>query len=163
MEDKFKKLVSENRDEFEIHDSDADAIWKGIDIEMGKVHKLYWWKMAAAILLLMVVSLSVYSGYQSSLLPGEIIEAENYYSSHMTEKLQYIKSHNVEIDPIVFEDLEVLDKEYETLKKDLKDDVDNEEVIQAMMEMHRVKLTMLEQILNEIQDNESDTDNEISI
>ena len=115
MEDKFKKLVSTHRDEFEIHDADADALWKSIDSQMSKTHMPFWWKMAAAILMLMVIGLSVYSDHQSNVLPDEIIEAENYYSSHMTEKLKYIKSHNVEIDPVVFEDLDLLDKEYEAL------------------------------------------------
>jgi hypothetical protein len=49
--------------------------------------------------------------------------------------------------------MKLLDEEYKSLKNDLKDDADSEEVINAMIEYYRLKLEMLGKILLEIQKN----------
>ena len=60
----------------------------------------------------------------------------------------------------IWEDLELLDRAYEDLKKDLKEQVDQEEVALAMIENQRAKLKILEQVLDEIEskaDNNAET------
>ena len=163
MEDNFKKFVEDQKEGFEIYNTDNEVLWKQIDQKLNTSSQYYWLKIAASILLLFVAISTLYIRYTSSILPDEVIEAENYYSSHVTEQLKFIKSNNIEIDPLILQDLAELDKEYEELKNDLKDNMDNEDVIGAMMQTYRVKLKILEQILNEIKQDESETNDEISI
>ena len=54
-------------------------------------------------------------------------------------------------DPRVIEDLEAMDKAFAELKGDLEDNVDNEEVVAAMMENYQLKLRILEEILSELE------------
>jgi hypothetical protein len=43
-----------------------------------------------------------------------------------------------------------LDKVFEELKRDLKDNSDNEEVIEAMIQNYRIKLEVLDEILTQL-------------
>ena len=63
----------------------------------------------------------------------------------------------------VFTDLEQLDEVYKELMNDLQDNADNEEVVQAMIENYRIRLQILEQILNEIKGEQDEETDEISI
>ena len=63
-------------------------------------------------------------------------------------------------------DMVELDKVFEELKNDLKDNSDNEEVIEAMIQNYRFKLQMLEEILLQLNksknsENEKSSSNEI--
>ena len=65
-----------------------------------------------------------------------------------------IKSSRIELDPLIMEDMELLDNAYSELKSDLADGVDNEEVINAMISNYQIKLDILERILIEIKEKE---------
>ena len=55
-----------------------------------------------------------------------------------------------------------MDRAFAELKQDLKDNADNAEVIAAMMNHYRLKLQILEKMLNEIQEeNESEENNSV--
>ena len=56
-----------------------------------------------------------------------------------------------------------MDSDYSSLKKDLKDNADNQEVIDAMIDYYRLKLKMLEQILEELKNNDDKTENNKSV
>ena len=65
---------------------------------------------------------------------------------------------------LVKEDLNLLDSAYYELQQDLKDNVDSEEVISAMIQNYRIKLQVLEKVLDEIRTKEEkETSNEIII
>lgn len=163
MKDSFKDFVDSQREDFEIYDVDKDRLWDKIDQNIHPHHNISWWKIAAAVSLIFVISGAVFITLRAPELPQEVIEAENYYSSTMADQMRFIKSQNIEIDPIILKDLDTLDQQYESLKNDLKDDIDNEEVVSAMIATYRVKLEILEQILNEIQGNDTEEDDEVSI
>ncbi len=163
MKDNFKEFVNNQREDFEVYETDKDQLWNKIDQNLRPNNHTVWLKMAAAIALIFVISGTLYISLRTPSLPQEVIEVENYYSSTMADQMRFIKSQNIEIDPVILNDLDMLDQQYESLKNDLKDDINNEEVISAMIETYRVKLKILEQILNEIQGNDTDEDDEVSI
>jgi predicted CopG family antitoxin len=53
------------------------------------------------------------------------------------------------------DDMEELDEVYLELKEDLKDNVSNPEVIEAMILNYRVKLEILEDLLNQLNEKEN--------
>jgi hypothetical protein len=59
-------------------------------------------------------------------------------------------------DDRILEDLNAMDDAFADLKSDLEDNVDNEEVIMAMMENYRLKLQILEEILSKLEKEERD-------
>ena len=71
-----------------------------------------------------------------------------------------IEISTAEIDPEVQNELQILDEDYQSLKNDIRDDADSEEVINAMIEYYRLKLAMLEKILEEIQKNDDKDHND---
>jgi predicted CopG family antitoxin len=52
-------------------------------------------------------------------------------------------------------DMEELDEVYAELKEDLKDNASNPEVIEAMILNYRVKLEILEDLLNQLKEKEN--------
>ena len=82
------------------------------------------------------------------------------FQEKIEEKLDMIKASAEMIEPEVHIQLELLDDEYQSLRNDLKDNADSEEVINAMIENYRLKLHMLEKILEEIQKNNENIDYE---
>ena len=55
-------------------------------------------------------------------------------------------------------DMEELDEVYVELKEDLKDNASNPEVIEAMILNYRVKLEILEDLLNQLKQKENQND-----
>jgi hypothetical protein len=54
-----------------------------------------------------------------------------------------------------------MDKAFDEIKKDLQDDAANEEVIEAMMNHYRLKLEILERMLDEIKEHNEKGDTTI--
>ena len=101
------------------------------------------------------------SGSQGDGLKGrlaeEVLETELYYNAMVDEKYHelqpYFTSHpdlKAELDM----DLEELDNIYAELKDDLKENIGNPEVIEAMIQKHRTKVEILEDLLNQLKETE---------
>ena len=164
-QDNFKKFVSDQRQEFELYEADNQEMWSEIQRRLDQKDRFkppVWLKVAAVFALVFTSFVTWYAINNKQVLPQQVIEMEAYYGPLTGEKMQFIKS-NQDIDPAILQDLEVLDKAYKELKEDLKDDVDNQEVINAMIQTYRAKLKILEQILSEIQNETKDEGDEILI
>lgn len=99
-------------------------------------------------------------------LPKEVLEIEAYYQQQLKTKLTELKSHtNVfpEVEQDLNVDFEMLDEAYQELKNDLKDQMANEEVLDAMIRNHRLKLSILEDLLFEIQEKDTPDDTKIHL
>ncbi len=177
MKDDLKRHIQENREAFELYSLDADALWTGIEegLDHGQKRFLGWkagLRIAASIAIIFVVSIGVIrvtgnaeryaNGISLKDISPELAEAEFYYNRLVQEKFEVITSSHVELDPVIQSEFQMLDSAYVELKNDLKDNVDNEEVINAMIQNYRIKLQILEQILDNIQSNE-DKENEEGI
>jgi chromosome segregation ATPase len=91
----------------------------------------------------------------------ELAETEKYYSGLIQTKLKELQgtlSSYPELKDGLHKDLAELDSVYRDLKKDLKDNVSNEEVVDAMIQNYRLKLKLLEQIQQEFK-NQGSTNN----
>jgi len=88
----------------------------------------------------------------------EIQETEQYYSQMVTQRYDELKPFLME-NPgalrMLTDDMEELDEVYLDLKEDLKDNVSNPEVIEAMILNYRVKLEILEDLLNQLKEKEN--------
>jgi len=83
----------------------------------------------------------------------EFIEAEFYYAAQISERKQelFLLTNDVpDIQKEVSGELNELDLEYQKLKEDLMDDANNQEVIEAMIQNFRIKLEILEEMLQQI-------------
>ena len=178
MSDKLKKHVEENRSSFEVYKGNYEALWDEIEKKLDQIEKTssraFPWKnvirVAASILLILTLSIGFMwlkgnseryaDGVSLHDLSPELAEAEIYYNQLLEAKMSLIRASNVNVDEVLIEDFQSLDSAYNDLKMDLEDNMYNEEVIDAMIQNYRLKLQILENILEEIQKSNTEEDNE---
>lgn len=155
MSDPLKRYVDANRSEFEVFPFDEHTGWDEIASKIQPVRTKSqrlkpWLYVAASILLVAMFGVSVIQPNQAeTAYTSEIMEAKNYYQQMVDGKISLVKS--LVDDEELFADLDAMDVAFEELEKDLKDDVDNEEVVAAMIDNYRLKLKILEKILEELE------------
>ncbi|MGI9544702.1 MAG: hypothetical protein ACR2MX_15680 [Cyclobacteriaceae bacterium] len=165
MADHFKKFIGENRQEFESHKEDYQALWQDIEAKLParkkglSIHRNFFWKAAVVLLLAVSGFLALKVNRQQTTMPVELSEAATHYAPLIAERMEVLQVHSPEVGSQVLADLEVLDQAFNELKEDLADDANNEEVVEAMIENYRIKLGILEQILDEIQNKEDEQNN----
>lgn len=177
MKDELKIFTDQQRDSFEAYQVDADDLWGEIETRLeqedNKTRRLSWTivlKVAAVFLVLCTVGFGFYLnterlamqkyGIALHNISSDLADTEAFYASQINEKIELIELMSGELDPAIQAQLELLDEEYKSLRSDLKDNADSEEVINAMIEYYRLKLSMLEKILNEIQKNKDNNGHE---
>jgi hypothetical protein len=175
MGDKLKKYVDKERASFDVYDEDLSGLWDNIDQKLdqdkAKFNPLsYIWKVAAIILVVSAMALVVImqsgGGNEDMILyriSPELAEAESFYNDLIAEKLTIIQA-SIPNNDFYKADIEMLNEAYADLKDDLRDNADNQEVVQAMIANYKIRLTMLERILQEIdQEKDEEADQHINL
>lgn len=180
MKDRLEEFVKANREAFDDREPDP-SLWLRINPQNEQPpadRKLRWMRYAAAAAVIFAfVSAGIWflSGTNQSTeqlygeLYQEIVEAESYYTGLVTKKYNELEPYftsSPELKEELDYDLEELDHIYLELKEDLQDNVGNPEVIDAMIQQYRMKVEILEQLLNQLKEKENTNDeekNEISL
>jgi hypothetical protein len=170
--DNLEEFILDRREQFD----DADPgpkVWDRIKKRPAPVYGIGWksvaWR-AAAVVAIFISSYVFFrltdkqpgqtaeQAYQEmpeaqSQLVNDLKEAEVYYTS----QIEFMRTEAIRLsdgDPGVQEIIDTqmvdLDQVYEELKRDLKDNTANEEVIGAMIRNYRIKLEVLEEILRQL-------------
>jgi hypothetical protein len=98
---------------------------------------------------------------ESDPLYKELLEAEHYYTSQIKYKKNELFSLTQDAPTLqkdVTRDLTELDAIFKDLKSDLKDNADNQEVIEAMIQNYMLRLEILEDMLNQIKPSQEQND-----
>lgn len=181
--DKLEKFVIDHRADFDDLEPNP-ALWEKINPQQPRVVHINWKRVltqAAAVVVIFVASYYFHDFMQnrnhaSNMATNEtateghkqmreLMEAEVYYTSMIDSKKEEIftlaASQPLLRDEINDELME-LDEDFRNLKEDLNDNADNEEVIAAMIQNYRLKLRILEETLEQLQEskNEKSTKNE---
>ncbi len=182
--DKLEQYILANRDEFDSLEP-SEKLWDGI-IKVKKkpkvisINGLKWAVRVAAVIVIFVGSYYFHdyrsqqkqlSQFNSSLEEGAqlyntLVEAELYYTAQIgieTEKLYQLTAGNSFVREEIQDELKELDKEFRVLKEDLKDGADNEDIIAAMIQNYRLKLSILQDMMYQLQEvkKEKSTNDEI--
>lgn len=180
-EDKLEKFLRTNRDQFDVYDPDP-GVWKKIrpTVKISESRPVDWrpilWRAAAVgiiFILSVLVSDLVFqdNGFFNRLTGGagkeiripELQEAEIYYTAKLSTKYQEISNYleeNPELENELIRDFTALDSIYSELKKDLKDNISNREVVEALIQNYRIKLTILEDLLRHLENTEGEKNHE---
>jgi hypothetical protein len=175
MRDNLEKFMRDHSAEFDLHEPDQE-LWKGIEKRIAQKKVIKWrfyLSRAAAIILIFGASIVVQQLWlkrNASSVPvvtsasveiPEIKEAELYYSGLINEKLKEVKPlliQNPSLEKELNTDLTELDSIYAGLKNDLKDNIANDEVIEAMIQNYRSRISILEDMLSYLKsENENDS------
>jgi len=178
--DRLEKFIIDHRDEFDEFEPNP-ALFKGIKTHQPVIRRINWnnpvWKVAAVVVIF--VSSYFFHDWMSrqsnnnevaettNEAPSEIVkmlvEAEAYYTAQISarqEEFNLATSANPEIRHEINYDIMTLDSVYADLRRDLKDNAANEEVIEAMIQNYRLKLEILEDVLSQIQQANNNHNNE---
>ena len=155
MNDRLENFVRDHQQDFDFHEP-SDKLWKGIEkkIDISNRHKFaYYLSRTAAVAAIFIISFAIqqyFWGNRNEIFIPELQEAELYYSGLISLKLEQIKPMLSEY-PILQEgldhDLSELDSVYNGLKEDLKDNISNQEVLEAMIENYRFRIDILEEMV----------------
>ena len=167
-DDRFERFVIDNRDEFDIH-SPSPEVWGKLNLQLNKQNKKHWtksgWLKIAAVVALVLIGSGVFVTnfispthrlrLASDADPElrELIEAEAYYAHQVNGKMQEIrKCYKLvpELQMEVEDDLLELENMYQSLKIDLKENISNKEVIEAMIENNRYRMKLVDDVLTQI-------------
>lgn len=169
MKDRLEDFIRQNRQDFDVHEPDP-SLWLRINpgnAVQKKDKRLNWLRYAAAAAVLFAgLSMGIYyiAGMSNSTqklygdMYTEIAEAETFYTSLVKQKYNELKpyiSSSPEVKEELDYDLNELDQICNDLKEDLRDNVGNPEVIEAMIQQYRMKVEILEDLLNKLKEKEN--------
>ena len=177
MEDKLKTLVQQHLKETETLQA-PDFLWERIAADLDRLEKAetpaqpirrLWLKplmrAAAAVVVLIVAGIFALQPWQSTDEVAatdwadypELQQAEEYFRPMIIAKVQRLEQlGDKSLTAALLQDLALLEQDYETLSKDLRDNADNAQIVKAMVENYRNRLQLLERILNEIEQKQND-------
>lgn len=181
MKDKLEQFIEKNREAFDSFDPPGpERIIQGKRkpyLPTRSLHSFTWYfSRAAAVLLIFALSYVFHDfvdkGKEKRLTAEkeadvyhqipELREAENYYANLVSGKLEEMRPFllsNPGIQEDIIVDMQELDSIYNSLKEDLRDNVANDQIIEAMIQNYRLKLRILEDLQAMIK-NENDKDYE---
>jgi len=171
--DRLEEYIRKNREELDQHEP-SPGIWKGIrkGMDRGRTFYIRWISAAAMITIIFATAALFYVGQRridSSELSGNadagftkenniINETEIYYNSlinNLYRQAGPILTEYPEIEKELFVDMTRIDSICADIKRDLKDNISNQEVIEALINNYRLKIRILEDMLNLISEDEA--------
>ncbi len=167
-QDRLESFVNENRHEFDQLEP-SNRMWEAISGQLNeeskpRYRKFLWMKVAAVLILILAIPTVIYQvkfseqtqsakAVQADPEIQELIEAEAYYAQEVSGKLAEInKCYKVhpELKMEIEGDLNELESMYLSLKSDLKENISNKEVIEAMIENNRNRMKLVDDVLKQI-------------
>jgi hypothetical protein len=163
--DRLEEFVKTHRDDFDNLEPSPD-LWKRIqeDSKKQKIVKMrsYLLRIAAVIAIVVLSTVLIIDnnffvkkGTAKVTDPEllELLETEQFYAQQVSGKLDEIRKCYTtfpEIKNDVEADLNELETMYNSLKNDLKDNISNKPVIEAMIENNRFRLKLVDSVLEQI-------------
>ncbi len=157
MQDRLKDFMEEHREAFDA-ETPPTAIWDKIDDQLPQKQSapirrlvIRYAKIAAAVFILFGVGMltgSYLSGNEtefSAETQQEINDLNTFYSRQVNEKLNELKSFSP--DNNVIEDIKELDSSFQALKDELGNEVNDHQVIEAMIREYQTKIEILDRVI----------------
>jgi len=168
--DRLERFVRENRDKLDRYEP-SPRVWDKIQGRRIFISKKLLTGLSAAAILTLVLGTAMFL-YSSahrrndpSGLTVEIKEMELFYNSAASTLYMQAKpmlTRQPEIERELDNDLKQIDKICSEIKNDLKDNVDNQEVIKALIQNYTTKVRILEDMLRVLNENENNTEKQKS-
>jgi hypothetical protein len=170
--DKLEEHIKNNREDLDRHSPSPDA-WKKIEkvLKKDKLSLKRWISIAALLVVILGTGLIMFrlgslSSYSINKVASDVRlptinpllkETEIYYINLV--KSLYMEATplltgNPEIKKELTADISQLDSICLEIKKDLKDNVANQEVVEALIQNYRIKIRLLEDMLFILKEND---------
>ncbi|MFS4447709.1 hypothetical protein [Maribacter sp. 2307UL18-2] len=173
--DNFEKNIRQNASEFDDHRPDRDKMWANIskELETDSTKVIPLWKtpilkMVAALLLLFCVTsfiaysvINANSGLETQYASKELLDIDKHYQGLVSYQVQLVRNHPKlsETDKSEFLSfMDELDAEYQQLRLEMRNNLDNELVLEAIVTNYKKRIELIENLLKQINDSKIQED-----
>ncbi len=165
--DKLKQFINDHY-EPEPLDKAPDFTWENISTRLDEVerkrkgfvlnHKILLRPLAvaAAVLVLLAAGVGLWlpseTGSSFASQYPELAETEQFYQQVLQEKETQIQQRVS--NEVYQEEIDLLEEEYRLLRESLHEQTNNEEIIRSMIENYRLRVDLLEGLLEQLKEQE---------
>jgi CHASE3 domain sensor protein len=166
--DNLEKFIRNNRNDLDRYDPSPE-IWDRIRKDTGNRRIRLWkWSAAAAVAVIVIgIGFIFYSRVQdnrqqvgsNNTYQQQLGETEFFYNSMINslyEEAKPMLTRNPDIEKELKADMDHIDSMCSEIKNDLKDNVANEEVVEALIQNYKIKILLLEDMLSKMKENEKE-------
>lgn len=176
--DKLEEHIRKNREDLDRY-SPSKTVWKNIDRQINKkvfplrkvlsVAAMFVVILATSVLLFKnglltrIITGSEYGTANDVQVNSQIKETELYYNNlfnSLYREATPMLTGNPEIREEFTSDISHLDSIYIEIKRDLKDNVANQDVVEALIQNYRTKIRLLEEMLIVLKENDINPEKE---
>ena len=165
--DNFEKHIRENAAQFNEHKADKAKLWANIanelEIKESKVVPLWkssWLKVAASVVILIGLGMAFIQSkgedaIETNYVSKELLDIDMHYKGLVSYQVALVQNHPKLSDEDKTEFLsfmDELDEEYEQLRLEMRNNLDNELVLEAIISNYKQRITLIEQLLQQIND-----------
>jgi len=170
--DNFEKHIRENAAAFDDHKADHSKMWAKISKELIKEEPkvIPFWrspmlKIAATVLLLVgiagFIGVSLRNDTNTTFASKELLDIDMHYKGLVSYQVELVKnnpnlSEEDKIDFLSF--MDELDEEYEELRLEMRKNLDNQLVLEAIVSNYKKRIELIEQLLKQINDSKIQND-----
>ncbi|WP_289062779.1 hypothetical protein [uncultured Zobellia sp.] len=172
--DNFEKHIRENRAAFDDHKADRAKLWANIEAKLdppqAKVVPLWRspiFKVAASVLIVLGISSLIgitflgNSANEDTFVSKELQDIDMHYQGLVSYQVQLVqKNENLsDADKAEFLSfMDDLDKEYDQLKLEMQNNLDNELVLEAIVSNYRKRIELIENLLRQLNESKLNDD-----
>jgi flagellar motor component MotA len=172
--DNLEKFIKGNRDELDKYDPSPEIWYRIIKAVKPGGRSVRFWISAAAMIIVVVGTAFILLMISQKKNPGfntdkniqpALKETEIYYNTLVNllyREASPLLTGQPEIEKELKTDMAQIDSICVDIKKDLKDNVANQEVIEALIQNYRIKIRLLEDMVNLLKQNEVEKDKNTS-
>lgn len=172
--DRLEEYIRKNRYDLDIY-KPSPVLWKRIRRGLNSYRRPVrrWISIAASVVIIIGTSVIFYqigkgdrnasefltSGKESEAVRSQLKEAEAYYNNQVDKLYREaapLLTGYPELESELNSDISQIDSIYSDLRKDLKDNIANQEVVEALIQNYLIKIKILEDMLAMLKENKND-------
>lgn len=176
----LEEYINNNREDLDKYTPSVN-VWKGIrkNLQGRRTNRVMWLSAAAMIVVILATAVLFYIAKEREnfILTGkeadirylktnpELLESEIYYNNlihDLFKEASPLLTNNPDVERELLSDMSELDSICIDIKKDLRDNVANQEVIEALITNYRVRINMLEDLLRTLRQEETTDINKLN-
>nr|WP_297918354.1 hypothetical protein [uncultured Allomuricauda sp.] len=166
--DNFEKHIRENTAQFDEQKADRTKLWANISAELQKegpkiipLWKRPIFRIAASVVLvvglatLIVLSSIGVNSNPVQYVSEELMDIDIHYQNLVSYQVELVRNHPnlTEADKVEFLSfMDELDLEYEALRKEMGRNLDNEQILEAIVANYKKRIELIENLLRQIND-----------
>ncbi|MEL6974503.1 MAG: hypothetical protein AAGL29_03815 [Bacteroidota bacterium] len=174
--DNLEEYIQKNRKAFDDQSLDKDKLWSGISQKLQPQQKVIpLWKkplmrVAASVTVLLALSLTAALWFfqpplntEAGFASQELMEIDMHYQQLVTYQVNLIQQHprlTASDKEEFLSFMDELDAEYDLLRKEMQNNLDNERVLEAIVNNYKKRIELIENLLRQINASKTETDEE---